>query len=105
MPDRFQRDIRVVRELTQGSFIIPGMSGLLWNAAAIRVEMEEKEGLMFKRGLFIYISCSPRVLTYHQIDRTLGEGVIVHSIFNTHTYNSHLRLKNGCPLGESENHT
>ena len=103
MPDRFQRDIRVVRELKQGSFIVPGMSGLLWNAAAIRVEIEEKEGLMFKSGLFIYISFSPRVLTCHQVDRTLG-GVIVHSIFNTQTYNSHLQLKNGCPLGESENH-
>ena len=81
------------------------MSGLLQSAAATRAEMEEKEDLMFKRGLFIYISFSRRVLTCHQIDRTLGEGVIVHSIFNTQTYNSHLQFKDGWPLGELENHT
>jgi len=38
-----------------------GMSSLLQNAAATRAEMEEKEGLKFKRGLFIYISFSPNV--------------------------------------------
>ena len=39
------------------------MSGLLQSAAATRAEMEEKEDLMFKRGLFIYISFSPNVLS------------------------------------------
>jgi len=38
-----------------------GMSGLLQNVAATRAEMEEEEGLKFKRGLFIYISFSPNV--------------------------------------------
>ena len=39
------------------------MSGLLQNAAATRAEMEEEEGLKFNRGLFLYISFSPNVLS------------------------------------------
>ena len=50
------------------------MSGLLQNAAATRAEMEEKEGLKFKRGLFIYISFSPNVLSMSPDRSDFGKG-------------------------------